>query len=209
MRDRLLKVVASLMIVAFPLSLAAADLNAAMLQASGLVILNGVHAPRSAAVFSGDKIQTYPDSAVSLTLKGTSVLLLPESVAVYRPGAIDLGAGTAVVTTEQGMSARVEKITVSPAGKSATKFQVTRAQGRILIAALRGPVAVFDGASSKTVNEGSTATVADPAAPTPPPAPPAGGFPPGLAVAVGVAAAAAAGGIAVAVANAPSSPGGP
>jgi hypothetical protein len=209
MRDRALKIVAALMVVVFPLSMTAADMNAAFLHASGVVTLNGAQAPASTTVFAGDEIRTSKDSAVSLTLKGSNVLLSPQSAAVYQADAIELGAGTVVINTTQGMAARMRSVTVTPATQGTAKFQVTRAEGKVLIAALRGPVSVSDASGAKTVNEGSSVAV-----PVPEPTPQAGGGAGGAGgglstaalVAIGAAVAAAAAVIAVTTSGEPSSP---
>jgi hypothetical protein len=207
MRDRALKIVAALMVVVFPLSMTAADMNAAFLHASGAVTLNGARVPESTTVFAGDEIQTSKDAAVSLTLKGSSVLLPPQSAAVYQADAIELRAGTVVVNTTQGMAARTPTVTVTPAAQGTAKFQVTRTADKVLIAALRGTVSVSDASGAKTVSEGSSVTV-----PVPEPTPQAGGGAGGAGgglstaalVAIGAAVAAAAAAIAVATSGTPS-----
>jgi hypothetical protein len=190
------KIVACLLVIVFPAMMMSAETHAAMLYAAGAISLNGVGAERSSAVFAGDKIQTPANGLVTLTSEGSTVLLGPSSLLVYQGTMVELGAGTAMVTTDRAMKTQVQKLMIAPAAPGRSSYRVARADGRLLIAALHGPLKISDGAGEdKLVAEGETATLADPADPQGGPTP---GASTGVsinkkaAIIVGVAAAAAA-----------------
>ena len=58
--------VCCLLAILFPAQLLAADSASAMLYTNGSAWLNGSEVPKSAAVFSGDMVQTRPDSTASI-----------------------------------------------------------------------------------------------------------------------------------------------
>lgn len=181
MTHRLLeKILACALAIVFPVAMMAADTNAAMLQASGHVSLNGVDAEHSSAVFAGDKIQTPSNGLVTLTSKGSTVLVGPSSQLVYQGSRLELASGTAEVTTDRAMKTQVQKLLITPAAAGRSSYRVALNDGHLLIAALHGPLKISDGANADTlVAEGETATVADPADPQ-------GGATPGASTGVGI-----------------------
>jgi hypothetical protein len=54
----------------------AGETASAMLYTNGAAWLNGSEVPKSAAVFSGDMLQTRPDSTASIQSNGSSVMVL-------------------------------------------------------------------------------------------------------------------------------------
>jgi hypothetical protein len=162
MTERFLgKILCVVLVLALPASMMAADAHAAMMFASGAVALNGMGAPHNSAIFAGDKIQTEKDSAVTLTADGNSVLVSPLSTVVYQGDSIDVDSGSAQIVTKKGMAAHVKAMSVTPASAEGT-YRISRESGQVLVAALRGPVRVSDGAMSKTVAEGSMEAFSDP-----------------------------------------------
>ena len=145
------------------------ETHAAMLYASNTVMLNGVGAERSSAVFAGDSIQTPAIGAVRLTAEGSTVMVGPLSTLVYEGDSVRLGSGSTMVTTDTGMKTRVQRLQIAPSTQGRTSYRVVRGGGQVMVAALHGSVNVSDGGSSKTVAEGNTTSVPDPV-----PAPPQG-----------------------------------
>ena len=177
MTDRLLgRVFALLLAVLLPVATMSAETHAAMLYATNTVMLNGVGAERSSAVFAGDSIQTPANGAVRLTAEGSTVMVGPSTTLVYEGDALRLGSGSTVVTTDKGMKTQVQRLLIAPAAQARTSYRVVRGGGQVMVAALHGSVKISDGSSSKTVAEGNTTSVPDPA-----PAPPQGGATPGTA----------------------------
>ncbi|MGI9103757.1 MAG: hypothetical protein ACR2IF_15060 [Terriglobales bacterium] len=153
---------ACVMVIVFPLSAMAADMQGAILYMNNAAKVNGMMVNHSTVIFSGDKVQLTNDLPASLTMSGTVVTVAPGSTLIYRTNALELSnISGVVVSTSNGTAVRVNRVTIAPAsGKG--KFQVARAGGKVLIAAKSGAVSIFDGASTRTVAEGNSTTVADP-----------------------------------------------
>ena len=181
MKNRVVgKILACMLAVILPAATMSAETHAAMLYATNTVMLNGVGAERSSAVFAGDSIQTPANGAVRLTAEGSTVMVGPLSTLVYECDSLQLGSGSTMVTTEKGMKTRVQRLQIAPAAQGRTSYRVVRGGGQVMVAALHGSVNVNDGSSSKTVAEGNTTSVPDPA-----PAPQQGGAAPGASVGMG------------------------
>ena len=177
MKNQLIgKILACMLVVIFPAATMSAETHAAMLYATNTVMLNGVGAERSSAVFAGDSIQTPANGAVRLTAEGSTVMVGPSTTLVYEGDAVRLGSGSTMVTTDKGMKTQVQRLQIAPAAQARTSYRVVRGGGQVMIAALHGSVKISDGSSSKTVAEGNTTSVPDPG-----PAPPQGGATPGTA----------------------------
>ena len=61
----------------------AGDTASAMLYTNGAAWVNGSEAPKSAAVFTGDLLQTRPDSTASIQANGSSVMVLADSLVKF------------------------------------------------------------------------------------------------------------------------------
>ena len=130
----------------------AGETASAMLYTNGAAWLNGSEAPKSAAVFLGDLLQTRPDSTASIQSKGSNVMVLADSLVKFEGAAVELEHGAVRVTTGRGLAARAGDVTVKPAADSWTEFQVTDVDGRVQIAANKGDVTMQD-------DKGTTTTV--------------------------------------------------
>jgi hypothetical protein len=139
-----------------------AETHAAMLYAAGAVTLNGVGSERASAIFAGDSIQTPASGLVTLTAEGSTVLVGPSSTLVYQGTAVELGAGTATVTTDRAMRVQVKRLLITPAASGRSSYRVSRGEGKLMIAALHGPVKISDGSNDSLVAEGDTTTMPDP-----------------------------------------------
>jgi hypothetical protein len=159
--------------VIFPAATMSAETHAAMLYATNTVMLNGVGAERSSAVFAGDSIQTPANGAVRLTAEGSTVMVGPSTTLVYEGDAVRLGSGSTMVTTDKGMKTQVQRLQIAPAAQARTSYRVVRGGGQVMVAALHCSVKISDGSNSKTVAEGNTTSVPDPGPP------PQGGATPG------------------------------
>jgi hypothetical protein len=206
------KALACLMAVVFPLSMMAAENAGAMVYASNSALVNGSWIQRSSAVFNGDKLQVPANSTVTVTAPGTQMIVPAGSTVTYQGKAVALAqtSGISVITTK-GMAVKVDSLTIAPAQGEAN-FQVARAGGEVLVAARHGAVNIFDGASTRTVAEGKTESLPDPAPQGQGAGAGAGAGAGGatvstaMAVLIGVAAAAAGAAIGVVASRAPSSP---
>ena len=73
-----------------PAHLLAADSASAMLYANGTAFVNGSLVPKSAALFTGDLVQTRPDSTANLSTSGSSVMVLADSLVKFGGSAVEL-----------------------------------------------------------------------------------------------------------------------
>ena len=194
------------MLIVFPMSVLAADAPAAMLFATGSVMLNGNGAPHNTALFPGDSVRTVKDSAATLTADGSTIMVDPASAIVFGGDRVELNYGAALVTTKKGMSARIKNLTVAPAAHTDTTYRVTRTAGRVLVAALRGSVAVSDGSTKSEVKEGGSANLPDPAPPQGGGGAPLGSVSTGVGVGVGLGAVLVGAIVSVSATGKPSSP---
>ncbi len=135
------------------------EVPSAMLYTHGSAWLNGSLAPKSAAVFSGDLLQTQPESSASIQSNGSNVMVLASSLVKFEgPTVVELEHGAVRVATSREMAAHVGDVTVKPVSNSRTEFQVTDVDGRVLIAANKGDVAVQDDQGTTTVAQGQQTT---------------------------------------------------
>ena len=157
--SRLRCAVCCLLAILFPAQgMLAGETASAMLYTNGAAWLNGSEAPKSAAVFSGDMLQTRPDSTASIQATGSNVMVLADSLVKFEGPAVELEHGAVRVTTSRGLAARAGDVTVTPASNSWTEFQVTDVDGRVQIAANKGDVTVQDDKGTTTVTQGQQTT---------------------------------------------------
>jgi len=148
-----------LLAILFPAQvMLAGETASAMLYTNGAAWLNGSEVPKSAAVFSGDMLQTRPDSTASIQSNGSSVMVLADSLVKFEGPAVELEHGAVRVTTSRGLAARAGEVTVKPAANTWTEFQVTDVDGRVQIAANKGDLTVQDDKGTTTVTQGQQTT---------------------------------------------------
>jgi hypothetical protein len=151
--------VCCLLAVLFPARvMLAGETASAMLYTNGAAWLNGSEVPKSAAVFSGDMLQTRPDSTASIQSNGSSVMVLADSLVKFEGLAVELEHGAVRVTTSRGLATRAGDVTVKPAANTWTEFQVTDVDGRVQIAASKGDLTVQDDKGTTTVTQGQETT---------------------------------------------------
>jgi hypothetical protein len=118
----------------------------------------GAGATESAAVFSGDLVQTRPDSTASLSASGSSVMVLADSLVKYQGAAVEIEHGAVRIGTAHGLSTQAGEVTIKPAGNSWTEFQVTDVDGQVQIVASKGDLTVQDQQGTTTVQQGQQTT---------------------------------------------------
>jgi hypothetical protein len=148
------------LLVVFPMSLFAADTKAAMLYTSGAAWINGTHVPRSsAAIFSGDLLQTRSDSVANINEPGSIVTVLPDSLVRFETASLSLEHGGVTIATSEGVTASAGDVRVAPASHAWTEFNVTDVNGTVHIAARKGDVTIDDGAGQTvTLAQGQETT---------------------------------------------------
>jgi hypothetical protein len=155
-----------LLAVVFPAQmLLAGETPSAMLYTNGAAWLNGSDVPKSSAVFSGDLLQTRSDSTASIQAKGSSVMVMADSLLKFGDSALELEHGAVRITTSRGLATRAGDVTVKPATDSWTEFQVTDVDGTVQIAANKGDLTVQDDKGTSTVSQGQQTTRDDTADP--------------------------------------------
>jgi len=151
-------VVCCLLAVLVPAQLLAGESASAMLYTNGPAWLNGSEVPKSAAVFSGDMLQTRADSTANIQAAGSTVMVLADSLVKFQGPAVEIEHGAVRVTTSRGLAAQAGDVTVKPASKVWTEFQVTDVDGRVQIAANKGDLTVQDDKGTTTVSQGQQTT---------------------------------------------------
>jgi hypothetical protein len=146
------------MVIAWPVSLLAADSGAAMLHSNGKAWINGALTPASAAVFPGDLVQTESDAAASLSSTGSSVAILPGSLVKFESRRLGLDHGSVAVATSQKLATRAGSVTITPTAYTWTEFQVSEKDGRVMVVARKGDVSVQDESGTSTVAAGERTT---------------------------------------------------
>jgi hypothetical protein len=157
--SRLRSAVCCVLAILFPAQvMLGGETAAAMLYTNGAAWLNGSEVPKSAAVFTGDMLQTRPDSTARIQSNGSSVMVLADSLVKFEGPAVELEHGAVRVTTSRGLATRAGDVTVKPASNSWTEFQVTDVDGRMQIAANKGDLTVQDDQGTTTVTQGQQTT---------------------------------------------------
>lgn len=158
-QSRLRSAVCCVLAILFPAQvMLGGETASAMLYTNGAAWLNGSEVPKSAAVFTGDMLQTRPDSTARIQSNGSSVMVLADSLVKFEGPAVELEHGAVRVTTSRGLATRAGDVTVKPASNSWTEFQVTDVDGRMQIAANKGDLTVQDDQGTTTVTQGQQTT---------------------------------------------------
>ena len=158
MRALYLKILSCLMVMIFPAALFAADQPTAMLYSHGTALLNGNSIARSSAIFSGDLVQTNPDSVANINATGSSVLILNGSLVQYEGSTVKLEHGGVTISTSKLLATRAGDVTVSPAASVWTEFDVRDVDGTVKIAARKGDLTISDGTGTTTLAQGQETT---------------------------------------------------
>jgi hypothetical protein len=158
MRALYLKILSCLMVMIFPAALFAADQPAAMLYSHGTALLNGNSIARSSAIFSGDLVQTNPDSVANINATGSSVLVLNDSLIQYEGSTVKLEHGGITISTSKSLATRAGDVTVSPTASVWTEFDVRDVDGKVQIAARKGDLTISDDSGTTTLAQGQQTT---------------------------------------------------
>ena len=154
-----LTVVCSLLVVVLGASMLSAQTGGAMLYANGSVKVNGQVAGDSTSVFPGDRVDVTESSAGSINRSGSSVVVSPNSSIQYDPASVEVIQGSARVSTNKGMSASAGQILISPRD-TAAKFDVVRADNKVVVVSREGALTVKDGNRTVVVPSGSSTELA-------------------------------------------------
>lgn len=151
--------VSGVLIVLFPVSLFAADSNAAMLYTNGAAWINGAHVPRSSsAVFSGDLVQTRSDSVANINEPGSTILVLSDSLVQFDAMSMRVEHGGVTVSTSKGVATTAGDVKIYPASNTWTEFNVVDVDGTVKIVARKGDLMISDGKETVTLAQGQETT---------------------------------------------------
>src|ERR1700719_1769772 len=145
------KAVGFALVLLFPVSMFAADSEAAMLYSNGAAWLNGSRIPRSSAIFSGDLVQTRSDSVANINAAGSSITVLSDSLVQFEGTALKVEHGGVAVSTSKGTATTAGDVKVTPVSNSWTEFDVTDVDGTVRIAARKGDLTISDGKGTATL----------------------------------------------------------
>jgi len=146
------------MLVLFPLSLLAADTNAAMLYAKGTAWVNGGAVPDATAIFPGDLVQTKAGSMANINASGSNVMIRPDSLVTFEGNGVAVDHGDVSVKTAKGLRTHIEDLTVAPSANRWTEFEVASLDGKVKVMALKGDVSVSDESGTVTLSQGQQTT---------------------------------------------------
>jgi hypothetical protein len=130
-------VVGWLMLLVVPVTLLGqqAQVSSAIVHTQGGVWVNGYEAKDGAAVFPGDAIETKVDSSTTLSMDGSSVLMLPETVGKFQGDMLVLNHGSVSVETSKSFKVRVNCLTVIPVRNEWTQYDVIDVNRTMKVAA--------------------------------------------------------------------------
>ena len=129
---------------------------AAMLEPSGMVLVNDSQVNRVSTVFAGDRVKTGSGSAV-ISGKGTTVLLAANSSMTVGASGMALDEGSASTTLAPGQSAQVASLTLTPAGGQPASYDVSKGCGFVQITVKSGSLNVSaSGGAPVTLTAGNT-----------------------------------------------------
>jgi len=158
MRALNLKILSCMMVMIFAAAVFAAEQPAAMLYSHGAALLNGNSIARSAAIFSGDLVQTQADSVANINAPGSSVLVLNESLVQYEGSTLKLEHGGVTISTSKLLATRAGDVTVAPSASVWTEFEVRDVDGRVQIAAREGDLTISDATGTTILAQGQQTT---------------------------------------------------
>lgn len=149
------KMVSCVLLLLFPGSMLAADSNAAMLYINGAAYVNDARVPRaSAAIFSGDILQTRPNSVANINEPGSSITVLSDSLVQFQGKSVDIQHGGVSVSTSKGIAATAGDVKITPKSSAWTEFKVVDVDGMVKIHAEKGDLLIDDGSKVLTLAQG-------------------------------------------------------
>ena len=153
---------AALLVGVLPVSSFAADNAAGMVYTNGTAWINGSSVPKTMAIFSGDLVQTHPDSMANIKASKLNVLVFSDSLVQFEPLTLKLEHGRVNVLTFKEYSVRVGELKISPKDASGTsEFEISDTDGVARIIARKGDLVLDDGKSVTTIPEGKEASKDD------------------------------------------------
>ena len=95
----------------------------AMLRATGKMLLNG-NLSDDSAIFSGESIETPPDTYATVMRENSEILIKPNSRLRITEAGVKLERGDVLVTTSNSLPVEANHLTIAPSVSSRTKYEV-------------------------------------------------------------------------------------
>src|SRR4051812_42371212 len=127
---------------------------AAMLEPTGMVLVNQSKVNRISTVFSGDTVHTGSDSGALVSGRGNTVLLASNSAMTIGSRSVALDQGGASMTMAVGGSAQVGDLTLTPS-EGPVAYDVTRTSSSVDIKVKTGKLLVARGGVVTPLTAGS------------------------------------------------------
>jgi hypothetical protein len=153
-RIMLRKFISGFLILFTPCAALAADGDTAVLYGTGAVYLNGAQLSTSAAVATGDVIQTKETGTANLNAAGSSVVIQSNSILRFQIGGLALDRGSITVATGKSLTIFARDFKIAPTSGEWTEFYVSRVTGVIQVIARKNSVSITCGVNTTTVKEG-------------------------------------------------------
>lgn len=135
-------------------SAAASADTGGMVYVKGSVWLNGSGIPGDSAVLPGDLVQTNGDSFANIKSTNLNLMVAPDSLLRFESGRLDLKRGAIAVDTGNAFTIHAAIVTIVPASKEWTRFEVRETEDEVRILAGEGKLNVTDSNGTVTVMPG-------------------------------------------------------
>ena len=152
------KIVCLAMALVLPMSVMLGETKAAMAMASGVAALNGAALSQSSTIFAGDQLETSANSAITINVSGSTVLIGANSRVHYFGDSLALHSGTMQVNTTKGMKLQTDSVMIGP-NNDVAKYRVDRSSDTVQIAAVTGELRVDNGGQVAVVPPGGSLTL--------------------------------------------------
>jgi hypothetical protein len=127
----------------------------AMLSAHGEVTVNARPIGATTAVFPGDSVQTQSGAAATLTIEGSSIVVLENSAARFEGSSVIVERGGVRITTQRGLNAQVGCIMLTPMQNGQwVEYTVWDNGTTAQMEVSKGQVTVTEGGKSNTLSAG-------------------------------------------------------
>lgn len=140
------------------LSAVALAASGGVMSTRGTVSLNGIPAPASAAVTSGDIIVTGEDGTASVVVGGVALTIAGKSSGQFENKNLVLNQGTVRIVTTSGYTVQAGTLLVSP-GTPTAKYEVARVECHVTVTATESNLLLGD---KTVVKQGESATRTEP-----------------------------------------------
>jgi hypothetical protein len=143
------------LLLLLPFTAIAADGTGGVIYGTGSVYLDGSQLTNSAAVMSGDIVETKDAGVAHLDVAGSTAVIQPNAIVRFQSGGLALDRGSISLATGKGMSIFARDFQITPTSGAWTQFEVARSNGQIQIVARKNSLTISCGTGAPvTIHEG-------------------------------------------------------